>query len=204
MLSETGILLTMGGTENKPKMVPGAGMTPFGVFLFAQTFRANADALAPVKDQIEARLSDHPRRLLYFQALEHFLRCFLLLCGKTPEEIRDYTHDFAKMLNDSKGSGLVVPKAVEGFIRLRSVKKDYTRIRYDFRLTDPEDPKHQPPPMPQLQRAVRVLENAVGRAIRATGVDVTIPGDLKLTKMPVASPRPETYRRSGGPCRTQP
>ena len=151
-------------------------MTPLGVFLFGQTFRVNADALAPLKDQIEGRLSDHPRRLLYFQALEHFLRCYLLLGGKTPEEIRAYNHDFAGMLDSSKSLGLVVPKAVEKFIQSRTLARDYTYIRYDHRLVDPEDPKRQPPPMPQLQRTVRVLENAVGRAIRVTGVDVTIPG----------------------------
>lgn len=173
--------MTVEEPTQKRSKIYGAGMTPYGVFLFAQTYRANADGLALVAAKVGPRMSDHPRRFLYFQALEHYLRSFLWLKGKEPAEIRAYNHNFSGMLDDSKALGLVVPKAVGSFIQSRTVANDYTRIRYDHQLDDPEDPNQQPPPMAQLQRAVRVLENAVGRAIRATGIEVTIPGDLKLS-----------------------
>ncbi|PBB16737.1 hypothetical protein CK219_27275 [Mesorhizobium sp. WSM4313] len=153
-------------------------MTPYGVYLFARTYGLNADALGAVS---LPGMSDHPRRLLYFQALEHFFRCHLLLNGKTPEEVRNYNHDFEKMLDDSKFFGLVIPKAVEAFIRLRSVARDYTRIRYDFRLDDPNDPTQRPPPMTQMQRAVRTLEKAVGRAIEASNPDCIVLDGNKFT-----------------------
>ncbi|UVC13763.1 hypothetical protein [Mesorhizobium onobrychidis] len=151
------------------------------MFIFAKTYRLNADVL--VVPQIGPSLSDHPRRFLYFQALENYLRCFLLLQGKTPDEVRDYQHRFGKMLDESKRLGLVVPKAVEKFIHSRTLSSDYTRIRYDFKLDDPEDPTRQPPPMQQMQRAVRVLEQAVGRAVEAADPEFITMGDLKLFKI---------------------
>ncbi|MDX8540099.1 hypothetical protein RFM23_20990 [Mesorhizobium abyssinicae] len=149
-------------------------MTPFGVFLFAQTYRANADALERVVAHIRPRMSDHPRRLLYFQALENFLRSFLLLHGKSPAHIRDHRHNFSAMLNESQGLGLMVSADVEKFVRSRTLANDYTRIRYDYQLEDPSARRRMAPSMDVVQTAVRQIEQVVGQAIRSTGVEVSV------------------------------
>ncbi|SJM29967.1 hypothetical protein [Mesorhizobium delmotii] len=156
-------------------------MTPYGVFIFAKTYRLNADVL--VVPQIGPSLSDHPRRFLYFQALENYLRCFLLLLGKTPDEVREYQHRFGKMLDESKRLGLVVPKAVEKFIHSRRLSNDYTRIRYDFKLDDPEDPTRQPPPCNKCSMRSGCSNRPVGRAVEAADPEFITMGDLKLFKI---------------------
>lgn len=147
-------------------------MTPFGVFLFAQTYRANADALSAVV--VRPRMSDHPRRLLYFQALENLLRSFLLLRERSPAHVRDHRHNFAAMLDESQGLGLVVPKAVEKFVRSRTLANDYIRIRYDYQLEDPENPHRKPPSIEVVQEVVWRIELSIGQAIQATGIDVLL------------------------------
>lgn len=137
--------------EKKPKVIHGVEMTPYGVFRFAQTYRVNADALALAVAEIGPQMSDHPRRFLYFQALENFLRSFLLLGGKTPEEVRDYNHNFAGMLDDSKALGLELPTEAEDCIRSRTLAKEYVRIRYDYKLDDENEPWVAAKTLEQLQ-----------------------------------------------------
>jgi hypothetical protein len=71
--------------KKKPIVVHGKDLTAYGVFRLGQTYRMHADALASVVSQFGPQMSDHPRRLLYFQALENYLRSFQLLGGETPE-----------------------------------------------------------------------------------------------------------------------
>lgn len=156
-----------------PKKVYGAGMTPFGVFLFAQTYRAYADALVLVLAEIRPRSSDHPRRFLYFQALENYLRSFLLLKRRTPAQIRTHQHRFADMLDECKDLGLKVPNKTAQLIRSRTVTNDYTRIRYDYQLDD-GPPGRAAQTLERLQMAVWEIEQAIGMAIQATGVPVLI------------------------------
>ncbi|MER8437760.1 hypothetical protein NKH36_22055 [Mesorhizobium sp. M1312] len=126
----------MTGEPVKKKLIPGVGVTPFGIYQMAQCYRANADALEAAAIHILTRFSDHPRRLLYFQALEHFLRSFLRLNSLDPGQIRDYQHKFAAMLDCGKGYGLRISDEAEAFIRSTTLRNAYVRIRYDFRLED--------------------------------------------------------------------
>lgn len=160
----------MGDGAAKMPKVYGSGVTPFGVFLFAQTYRANADALALVFPQIRPSISDHPRRFLYFQALEHYLRSFLLLQGKTPANIRAYQHHFLDMLDEGRHLGLEMPSEVEDFIRSRTVANEYTQIRYDYKL-DKDGPRRTARTMERLRLVVWEIEKAVGLAIRKTGIE---------------------------------
>lgn len=169
--------------EKKPKVIHGVEMTPYGVFRFAQTYRVNADALALAVAEIGPQMSDHPRRFLYFQALENFLRSFLLLGGKTPEEVRDYNHNFAGMLDDSKALGLELPTEAEDCIRSRTLAKEYVRIRYDYKLDDENEPWVAAKTLEQLQRVVSALEKVVDQAIQASNPEFIMLGDIKLTKI---------------------
>ena len=161
------------------KKAPGKDVTPFGVYLLAQCYRANADALEKAV-QMHTRFSDHPRRLLYFQALEHFLRCFLLIDDrKTLEDIRSNNHNFAVLLDESKVHGLRVSKDTEKFIRSRTLANDYVHVRYDISLENLDGNKLvRPPTMNALEQTVWELEHAVGLAMLATGREV-IPNPLE-------------------------
>jgi hypothetical protein len=155
-----------------PVMVHGSGLTPYGIYLLAESYRAGGDVLNSAGNR-HSRFSDHPTRLLYFQALENYLRSFLRLHGKKPEEIRRYMHNFAAMLDDSKSLGLRIRKKSEAFIRASGLRRDYVRIRYDYDLRDLENPVVQLPAMAQLVSAVSNLEKAVRLAIEATGIEIT-------------------------------
>ncbi|MER8389433.1 hypothetical protein NKH14_28770 [Mesorhizobium sp. M1380] len=164
-------LLNTGNEDvmSEPK-VHGAGVTPYGIYLLAESYHASADFLNSARDW-HFRFSDHPLRLLYFQALENYLRSFLRLGGKKPEEIRRYSHDFVAMLDDSTALGLSVRKDVEDFIRSSTKRGDYVQIRYHFVLREGEDRRKQPS-IEALENAVSQLEKAVRMAIEATGIEI--------------------------------
>lgn len=156
---------------SKP-IVHGAGLTPYGIYLLAESYRAAGDMLNSLHDR-HSRFSDHPRRLLYFQALENYLRSFLRLHGTEPEELRRYNHDFAAMLNDSKAIGMHLSKDAELLVRSSALRGDYVRIRYDYNLSDPSGRRRKQPSMKSLEKAVFELENTVRSAIEATGIEVS-------------------------------
>ncbi|MER9313519.1 hypothetical protein NKI51_30395 [Mesorhizobium australicum] len=152
--------------------VHGSGLTAYGIYLLAQSYHAAGDRLGEFQDRY-SRFSDHPRRLLYFQALENYLRSFLRLHGKEPEEIKRYDHNFSVMLDDSRAFGLQIKNRTEKFIRESGDRRDYVRIRYDYnlRVLD-ESALSSPPAMAQLTSAVTNLEVPVRMALVATGIDI--------------------------------
>ncbi|MBB6411903.1 hypothetical protein [Mesorhizobium sangaii] len=152
------------------RKVYGAGVSPYGIYLLAESYHVSADFLKSASDW-HFRFSDHPLRLLYFQALGNYLRSFLRLGGRNPEEIRRYSHNFVAMLNDSTALGLSVGKDVEDFIRSSTKRGDYVQIRYHFVLREGQDRRKQPS-IKALENAVSQLEKAVRRAIEATGIEI--------------------------------
>ncbi|RUW94412.1 hypothetical protein [Mesorhizobium sp. M7A.F.Ca.US.010.02.1.1] len=152
--------------------VHGSGLTAYGIYLLAQSYHVAGDRLADFQDQY-SRFSDHPRRLLYFQALENYLRSFLRLHGKEPEEIRRYDHNFSAMLDDSRIFGLHIKGRTEKFIRESGDRRDYVRVRYDYDLRVLDDPAlRRPPALAQLANAVINLELPVRMALAATGIEI--------------------------------
>jgi hypothetical protein len=106
-------------------------------------------------------MSDHPRRFLYFQALEHYLRSFQLLRGEVPEKIRGYDHDFASRLKACKAEGLQLSEAAEEFIGSPVRSKEHVRMRYDYKLDHHGSPVVAQLTMEQLREAIMELEQAV-------------------------------------------
>ncbi|TIO79333.1 MAG: hypothetical protein E5X74_10040 [Mesorhizobium sp.] len=171
-------------TAKKPKVIHGKEMTAYGVFRLAETYRLSADALA----QIGPQMSDHPRRLLYFQALENYLRSFQLLGGTTPEDVRDYNHNFAARLTACKALGLQLPKEVQDFIKSPKRPKEYVRIRYDYRLDNQGAPWQAERTMERLRAVVAEVEKAVDLAVQASNPEFIVLGDIKLTKISASGP----------------
>ncbi|MER9588553.1 hypothetical protein NKI94_07065 [Mesorhizobium australicum] len=128
-----------------------------------------------------ARRMNTPRRLLYFQALENYLRSFQLLRGATPKEVRAHNHDFAERLDVCKAKGLKLPKEVEDYIRSPVRKKEYVRIRYDFRLDDQDTLDKMQRTMERLRGVVAEVEGTIGRAIEASNPDFIVLDGIKLT-----------------------
>lgn len=152
--------------------VHGSGLTAYGIYLLAQSYQAGGDRLGKFEDEY-SRFSDHPRRLLYFQAIENYLRSFLRLHGTEPEAIRRYDHDFSAMLDDSKSFGLRTKGRTEKFIRESGDRRDYVRVRYDYNLRVLDEPVlRSPPAMAQLTSAVTNLEVSVRLALVATGIEI--------------------------------
>jgi hypothetical protein len=178
-------LLTGKAKKKKPKPIPGEFVTPFGMYMMAQCYRANADALEAAAVYVLTHFSDYPRRLLYYQALEHFLRSFLRLNSLDPGQIRAHQHDFAAMLDCGKGYGLRISEEAEAFIRSSTLRNDYVRIRYELHLEedlglddvhwedDPEDLERAS--MLSLKQVVFELEMAAGLALQAAGREVMLP-----------------------------
>ncbi|RUX32600.1 hypothetical protein EOA13_00380 [Mesorhizobium sp. M7A.F.Ca.US.011.01.1.1] len=176
----------------KTKVVHGKDLTAYGVFRFAQTYRISADALAKIGPQ----MSDHPRRLLYFQALENYLRCFQLLGGTTPEDVRDYNHHFADRLTACKALGLQLPKEVQDFIQSPKRSKEYVKIRYDYRLDSQAAPWQAERTMKRLRAVVAEVEKAVDLAVQASNPEFIMLGDIKLTKISASGPENVPVRSS--------
>lgn len=146
----------------------GGGLTPYGVLLLADEYRLSGDVLGR-----EARLSSaNPRRLLYLHALETYLRAFLCLSGRAPEEIRKFNHDIEAMLTQCEADGLKIKRQSRRFIEAVAAAGDYVRVRYDIDLS--YHGETWPPParlnvsMALLHDALDDLAAAVGAAVGAS------------------------------------
>ncbi len=138
-------------TKLRAKVPAGSGLTPYGMFLLAQEFQRAGDFL---NERRLRRNSDNPIRLLYYQALEGYMRAFLRLRGKQPKEIRAYGHDFGKMLEDCQAAGLSVRPKTAAFVKETFLDSDYVRVRYDDRLVVPEERVGPGTPGKELTRLV--------------------------------------------------
>jgi hypothetical protein len=154
----------------KPKVVYGVGVTPSGMYVMAQNYRATADALENVV--VLPHLTDHPRRFLYYQALEHFLRAFLRLNSQDLEKIQDFRHNWGEMLDCCKSYGLRLSVKAEEFIRSSALNNDLVRIRYELVIEEDVTKGRKPRSTLPLQKTIYALELAVGEAIEATGREV--------------------------------
>ncbi|MEI9403150.1 hypothetical protein [Mesorhizobium argentiipisi] len=149
--------------ERKPH---GDGLTWYGMYLMAQNYRATADALENVF--VIPPGSGQPRRFLYYQALEHFLRIFLHLNGHGLASIQQLGHKWGDMLD--RCHGLELSPKVEKYIRASAENNALVSVRYayDFHNIGKEERRSTL----LLEKAVFALERAVGEAIEATGREV--------------------------------
>jgi hypothetical protein len=177
-------------TEPSRRTVPGADLTADGIFLLAESYRQAAEIVRNSEKRL--RFSDGPIRLLYLQALEGYLRAFLRHVGKSPEDIRSYQHDFAKMLAECRVGGLRVSHISPGFIQSLTEDAVYVRVRYDFDLDGPLDPsvptltnKAKMRSLQLLIYAVADLRATVRDAITGSGSDpVSFPNALSHPPLP--------------------
>lgn len=151
----------------------GAGLTPFGIFLLAQSFE---EAGHLVLVHAARQFSDHPQRLLFLHAIETYLRAYLRLHGTQPEQLRAYMHDVGKMLTDAQSRGLSLDQAAVEYLRASSEAGDYVRVRYDYDLRVltgewPDDPK-RPRSMDKLVSATGAMRAVVRDALRETGIEI--------------------------------
>lgn len=158
----------------KPTKPPhGAGLTPFGIFLLAQSFE---DAGHVVVENATRQLSDHPQRLLFLHAIEAYLRAFLRLHGAEPGELRSYMHDVGRMLADAQSRGLSLDDTTAAYIMASSEAGDYVRVRYDYDLRSltgewPDKPE-RPRSIVRLVAATEAVRFAVRDALRGTGIEI--------------------------------
>lgn len=158
----------------KATMPPhGAGLTPFGIFLLAQSFE---DAGHLVLEHATQQFSDHPQRLLFLHAIESYLRAYLRLHGAEPDELRRYMHDVGKMLADAHDRGLSLDQATVDYLMASSEAGDDVRVRYDYDLRGltgewPDEPK-RPRSIDRLVCATGAVRVAVRNALRETGIEV--------------------------------
>jgi hypothetical protein len=140
--------------KNGPK-VYGGGLTPYGIFLLADSYREAGQILS---NSTRSGRSDNPIRLLYYQALEHYLRMFLRAGGKEPSEIREYQHDFEKMFKDCVANGLVIRQKTAKFLQETTNDSDYVRVRYERELTVPNGRFGRGQPRKNLTRLISATD----------------------------------------------
>jgi hypothetical protein len=151
----------------------GAGLTPFGIFLLAQSFE---DAGHLVVENATRQFSDHPQRLLFLHAIETYLRAYLRLQGAAADELRSYMHDVGKMLATARTKGLLLEQKAADYVLASSEAGDYVRVRYDYDLRGlaaerPDNPK-RPRPISRLISATASVRAAVRDVLRETGIEV--------------------------------
>lgn len=155
------------------KPLHGAGLTPFGIFLLAQSFE---DAGHVVMENANRQFSDHPQRLLFLHAIETYLRAYLRLNGTEPDELRGYMHHVGRMLVDAQSRGLSLDDTTAEYIVASGEAGDYVRVRYDYDLRGlaeewPDNPK-RPRPIIRLVSATAVVRAAVRDALRDSGTEI--------------------------------
>ncbi|WP_156334228.1 MULTISPECIES: hypothetical protein [unclassified Shinella] len=158
----------------KPTKPPqGAGLTPFGIFLLAQSFE-NAGHV--VVENATRQFSDHPQRLLFLHAIETYLRAYLRLHGADADELRSYMHDVGRMLVDAQSRGLSLDDTTAEYIVASGKAGDYVRVRYDYDLRSLSeewlDKPKRPRSLSRLVAAAEAVRAAVRDALRDTGIEV--------------------------------
>jgi len=136
---------------SRKRTVPGAGLTARDIYRLAESYHQAAEAL---EKKPRGWTSENPIRFLYYQALENYLRAFLRLHGKEPEELRTYMHDFAYMLDHCVAAGLSVRAKTIAFVRETVVDSDYVRVRYELELVVPSERRGLGVPGKELARLV--------------------------------------------------
>ncbi len=159
-------------TSSQSKVLPGAGLTPYGIYLLGRSFE---DAGNAVMLHQKRPFSDHPARLLFLHAIETFLRAYLRLHGVEPAELRAYMHDTQKMLIAATAKGLVLDPRTVKYVAATSDEGDYVRVRYDYDLRSLSDTwpdvSARPRRINHLVSAVAGLRVAVRDVLRATGIE---------------------------------
>jgi hypothetical protein len=155
------------------KPLHGAGLTPFGIFLLAQSFE-NAGHV--VVENATRQFSDHPQRLLFLHAIETYLRAYLRLHGADADELRSYMHDVGRMLVDAQSRGLSLDDTTAEYIVASGKAGDYVRVRYDYDLRSLSeewlDKPKRPRSLSRLVAAAEAVRAAVRDALRDTGIEV--------------------------------
>lgn len=111
-------------TERPP---PGTTLTAFGIFHLAESYRLAGDAVG--RDGAANRFSENPRRFLYLQAIENYLRAYLWQT-MSPKQLAEFRHDLSAMLDFCVG--LKPSKDAVRFVRASSLERDFIRTRYDY------------------------------------------------------------------------
>lgn len=155
------------------KPLHGAGLTPFGIFLLAQSFE---DAGHVVVENVTRQFSDHPQRLLFLHAIETYLRAYLRLHGADADELRSYMHDVGRMLATARTKGLPLEQKAADYVMASGEAGDYVRVRYDYDLRSltgewPDKPK-RPRSIKKLVSATEAVRAAVRDALRDTGIEI--------------------------------
>ena len=103
---------------------------PLGYFNFAETYLVSARALEANKPN--ATHADEPVNLLYYQAIELYLKAFLRAHGHTPIQLasRTFGHDFHKLAERAEELGLQLKARDKLALRLVKATNAMESARY--------------------------------------------------------------------------
>ena len=82
-------------TENQSPLLDDARVTDVGLFHYAASYRAAADALGAVK--FSATHPDAPVSFLYVHALELYIKAYLRCAGQTADHVARYRHNLRRL-----------------------------------------------------------------------------------------------------------
>ena len=144
----------------RKKPPAGAYLSEYGIFALAEAYRLAGDAVG--RDSAANRASENPRRLLYLEAIENYLRADLRHAGLSAEEVRAFAHDFSGMLSRCREAGLHAGAELIAFTEATTKANDYVRVRYDWDLSLVGD---DDPSMALVIRVMASLRAEVGRRV---------------------------------------
>jgi len=139
-------------------------LTPHRLYLMAESYQTAGSRIVADPD-FEDSVTDGPARLVFYQALELYLRCFLLLQGMQPAQLLALSTDLEALVDCATAAGMPISPTTAKFVRSVGRNKDYAKVRYDLEGQASMDA------LKLLVRAVIEVRLQVRTQLMAEGVD---------------------------------
>jgi hypothetical protein len=139
--------------------------TPLGLFDYARSYWQSGVLLHHVKSDVSN--PDAPVSLLFAHAMELYLKAFLRLKGVSVQRVKSgFGHDFRKLVDEASARGL--PFTSEDST-IAAMLTEQESIRHSNYI---ETGHYRQPKLAALSRTCSRLDEAVGTALDAAGIDV--------------------------------
>jgi hypothetical protein len=107
------------------------GLNPNRLYSIANTYQVAGATIVGSPD-FSGYITDGPARILFYQAVELYLKAYLLLSLAASDQPIMLSPDLKALLDHAVAAGLTISDTTEKFVRSAARDRDYEKVRYDM------------------------------------------------------------------------
>lgn len=111
--------------------VQHVGPSPNRLYSIANTYQIAGATIVGSSD-FSGYFTDGPARILFYQAVELYLKAYLLLSLAGSAQPIMHSPDLKALLDQAVAAGLTISETTEKFVRSAARDHEYERVRYDM------------------------------------------------------------------------